>query len=465
MFGEAWGRWIAEAAESRGCPVDYVALPLLSIAGGLLANVRRGSPWSGWIEPPVVWTALVGNPSSGKSPGLYAITDVLRALEAELDSDFAERRHDHVVVGEIAKAKRQRWEAEVAHAVKNGMAPPEPGREIEAPAPPSRRRLLTSDTTVEKLARLVSANPRGFVLARDELAGWLGSLDRYSGGGADRAFFLEAFGGRSFVVDRVKDVDAIRIPYLSVAITGGIQPDRLASMLLDGDDDGLTARFCFGWPEPLRPVRPKRGSDDVAALGRLRWLIAVAQDQEGEIAVPRVLPFEPAAADAIQGWREQVADLEATAHGLFLSWIGKLAGLAVRLATVLEFLHWSGSASFGDREPVKVSARATDAALALIESYFLPMARRTFADAAWPEKERDALALGKWITTRDPVPDCVNARDIRRQSVLATREAARVDAALAELEAAGFVRTAERGSGAGRRRKDWDVNPVLRGSP
>jgi hypothetical protein len=38
--------------------------------------------------------------------------------------------------------------------------------------------------------RMLAEAPRGLLYLRDELAGWLGSFDRYNGNGADRAFFF-----------------------------------------------------------------------------------------------------------------------------------------------------------------------------------------------------------------------------------------------------------------------------------
>ena len=106
-------------------------------------------------------------------------------------------------------------------------------------------------------------------------------MDKYGGNGADRAAYIEAYGGRTYIVDRVKDGASIRVPYFAVGIIGGIQPDRLATMLLSGDDDGLVARFVFSWPEPRAPIRPRRAPDNVAALGKLRWLLSLAQDSLG----------------------------------------------------------------------------------------------------------------------------------------------------------------------------------------
>ena len=48
------------------------------------------------------------------------------------------------------------------------------------------------------------------------------------------------------------------------------------------------------------------------------------------------------AASALQEYRKQVATAEAEASGLYLSWLGKLPGVAVRLSTIFEHLHWCG---------------------------------------------------------------------------------------------------------------------------
>ena len=154
--------------------------------------------------------------------------------------------------------------------------------------------------------------------------------------------------------------------------------------------------------------------------------------------------------------------MEAEAAGLFLSWLGKLPGVAVRLALALEHLWWIGDRP-GTAAPATVSEAATLAAIGFLEGYALPMARRAFGDAAWPQAERDAAGLGRWLLAQRPLPDLVNARALRHRAALHTREPGRYDAALAELEAAHWVRPRpSRGGGTGgRRSKDWAVNPEL----
>ena len=185
-------------------------------------------------------------------------------------------------------------------------------------------------------------------------------------------------------------------------------------------------------------------------------------DQDGK-RLPLV--FTAPAAEAFQIYREQIADAEAGVSGLFLSWMGKLPGLRVRLALVLEHLYW-----IGDREgagcPTEISERAVLASIAFLNDYAMPMAQRCFGEAALPQVDRDAIALARWIKAQDPVPETLNARALRQMAVLSTKEPGRYDAALNELGEAGWLRPEpERaGSTAGRPRKDWTVSPKLRGA-
>ena len=293
VFGPFWGSWITAAAAAKSAPPDFIAAALLPAVGALLVSKRRGSPWAGWNEPAVLWVADIGPPSSGKSPAIDAVADLLRKLEVELNEDFPERRRQWKTDKLEAETRRALWEAEAKGAVKKGHKPPLMPFDCEEPDPPHERRLLINDVTPEKLVRLAAVNPFGLVHQRDELAGWLGGMDRYGGAGSERALWLEAYGARPFVIDRVKDDKPIRAEALAVGIVGGIQPDRLASLVLAGDDDGLAARILYVWPEVGPPRRPDRAADDAAAMAALR-----------RIAAARAWPDGPSpAADARGGCR------------------------------------------------------------------------------------------------------------------------------------------------------------------
>jgi hypothetical protein len=91
------------------------------------------------------------------------------------------------------------------------------------------------------------------------------------------------------------------------------------------------------------------------------------------------------------------------------------------------------------------------------------MARRCFGEAALPQVDIDARTLARWI--KEHSPSTINARDLRRAGALSTKDAARYDAAIAELESGGWLRPCpgRAGESVGRKRKDWDVNPQING--
>ena len=454
-----WRQWTADAAEAAGAPVAFVVAALLAGAGSVIGNARWASPWQDWKEPPCIWAALVGRPSSGKSPALDTVTGLLARIEADTNDDFDQRNLDHKRDVLTANEKMRLYQDDVKEAVKQRTPSPAMPADCQPPKQPQRRRLYSTEPTIEKAARLLEGSPRGLLLLRDELAGWISGMDRYSGGtGGDRAFWLQAYGGRTWTPDRVKDgAEAVSVPNLTWGIVGTIQPDRVSSLMMGGDDDGLTARFLYVWPEALPPRRPARFADNDGAFEALLRLRGLAWDSSQG---PEVKPFTPAAAAALQDWRCEVAQMEADASGLLLSWMGKLPGFAVRLALILEYLAWAVES---ESEPPKVSELAFLQARTLLKDFALPMARRTFGEAALPQVERDARKLARWLIRQSPLPEIVNAKELRRMANgPGIPDADRMEAALIDLHSAGLVRPRPaRASGYGRRRKDYEVNPAL----
>ena len=393
LFPAKWQLWITGAAERAGAPADYVACALLAAIGTTIGNARWGSPWEGWQHPPIIWVACIGTPSTGKSPGIDAAVSSLSELGGQLNDDWEERMRDYRTAKQEAKERRATWEIEVKEAVKQGLAPPREPDGAREPDLPHKRRVYSTDPTVEKARDLSAANPRGLLLHRDELAGWIGSMGKYGScnAGGDRGFWLQAYEGGRWASDRVKHGDdAPDVPHLTWGIVGGFQPDRLASVMLVGDDDGLAARFLYCWPMPTAKVsdRPSGRAlpfDLMAALRRLREL-PMPNDN------PVILRFDDDAADALQEWRREVKTMEADRTGLFLSWTGKLPGFAVRLAVIFAHMAWV-VAPDGTPAPDRITLDDAARAVGFLADYAVPMARRAFGEAALPEPERDCRRL------------------------------------------------------------------------
>ena len=71
---------------------------------------------------------------------------------------------------------------------------PLPPLEVASPEPQAPR-LRQNDVTIERVATLLAnAAPKGLLVVRDEMVGWLAGMNQYHDAG--RAFWIEAYGGR-----------------------------------------------------------------------------------------------------------------------------------------------------------------------------------------------------------------------------------------------------------------------------
>lgn len=458
IFAPQWVKWIRDAAEAKSAPPDYIMAGLLATAGAAIGNTRWVSPWAGWAEPPILWTMLIGAPSSNKSPGLDAVMTPLKELERDMrkkaEADLAEWS-ERV---EVAKIAQSAWKDATKAALKAGEdLPPRPdeanpGQERHLPC------LSVTDSTVERLGVILANQPRGTLMARDELAGWLMGMTRYAGGGSDRPFWLEAYGGRGYRVERMGR-DPVYIDRLSVGVTGSIQPDRLRSLLMKSDDDGLLARFLPIWPDPAPVMRPRAAPDEGfinRALGRFYDLQLMTDEHDQQR--PWVLPFDDGAKDQLDQFRLNVREWENEAEGLMLSYIGKLPGLTARIALILAHLDWAAQAR---DQPQDIDAQTFSRAADLVEHYALPMARRAYADASASKVERAAMRLVEII--RENTWQRFTSRDVLRLDRAGLGTAAEVNPVLQALEENHLLRSVEvqKNPRGGRPSRAFLVNPAV----
>jgi hypothetical protein len=460
LLGPFWSAWAARQAQEASAPVDYVALSLLASVGASLANVRWPVAGAGWSEPPVLWAALVGSPSSGKSPSMDAAFDLVRHAEDLMASGFDHTRRDYETKKQAAEERRDIWKGEVKAALKaGGGAPPKP-LDADEPEAPVRPRIRVADVTTEKLGALAAALTRGLLLVRDEMSGWLGGFDRYGGGGADRSFAIEMYGGRPYVIDRMKNAEPLRIRHLSIGVLGGVQPDKIPG-IIDGPDDGLASRLLWTWPEPVQGFTlPRQVVDDRDARHAFMRLVDLqaGTDDLGH-PTPKRLRLSETAEDQLEAFASEMKQRAEEASGMFAGTLGKARGHVLRLSLALEYLWWSGEAS--RPEPAAITEKAVVAAAGLVDGYFVPMAERVYGDAAIPVSERGAMALARHLRKVGLVE--FNARELRREIGGRLREAAAMEGACKLLVEAGlvrprFTRAGERG---GRKASNYEVNPAV----
>lgn len=477
-LGPFWSAKVEKWANDKSAAVDYAALSLVIGAASLIGNARRVQPRPGWVEPCILWGALVGDPSSKKSPAMDPINDALSEIEKDFLAPYQEELRFWEADKRFAEQKKKIWEARLNDHVESacdesfdqetvdseasndfGMMP----KDCIVPKKPVRRRTKITDSTLEAMTYNLEGNPRGLLAVHDELSAWYSSFTRYSGSqtSSDRAIWLQAYGGREYKVDRVKHIDdPLVIPSFSVSILGGLQPDRLRDFM-KLSDDGLQARFIYSWPDPEFKRMPYSEEDDNSAAQALRRLaeLDLEVDKNGK-PNPEILKMSKKAWKRFEEWSHNRAIDERFSVGAIQGAYGKADGMVARLALVIEFLWWSGNI-FGEKgEPVKISDKAVRAAIRLRENYIKPMQQKVFGYGDTQGSMGDVIRLAGWVLKARP--ESVRLREITHGNIVPGFHTRNAEAAQEALEALVNLKWLERPEakkkGRGRPKKVYKVN-------
>jgi hypothetical protein len=101
-----------------------VAQALFAAVAGVCGAGVAAEVTPSWSEPLVLWQALLGGPSSGKSPALAAVHQLLVPIEDALRRDDDKRHGRHVARAEQARQRTERWREECHQAAEMGAVPP-----------------------------------------------------------------------------------------------------------------------------------------------------------------------------------------------------------------------------------------------------------------------------------------------------------------------------------------------------
>jgi 5S rRNA maturation endonuclease (ribonuclease M5) len=310
------------AAESLNVDISFILLPQLSSLGAAIGNSRSIILKSGFVQPPNIWSAIIGRSGARKSPALDA-------------GCFGVMNHERELMQQNKHAREQ-YESELEEW--QSKKPKTRGLKPDSPA------ILTcvmDDLTIEALADVLIINPHGVLIRKDELAHLFGSFDQYKSHakGSDVSRWLSLHTGVFLAVDRRTDNRHHRIWQPRVCITGAIQPKVLRRALTeDFFERGLPARFLVAHP----PFRQDKWSDatvpgdiKTAALNLFEelWLLQPEKD-DSDNPRPKLLHLDPdAKAEFVKFYDEcGAAALEADEHGEAA--YCKLTAYAARFALV-----------------------------------------------------------------------------------------------------------------------------------
>jgi Protein of unknown function (DUF3987) len=217
VFPPLLSKWLLRASRGAGVRSDHIAVPLLGVASSLIGTARRVQATTAWLEPLTLWTCVVAQSGDRKTPGLKVLLRALDRIEKENPPQNREAHRAHQMRAQVAKEAMKRWRKACHEAVNANPPRAPPPMPIDAvdvgdfiwPA------LYVQDATIQRLAKLCEARPRGMMQIRDELSGLFASMLRQPGA---RPFYLEAWrhvvervdNKRSLTVQRTRLVRSVR---------------------------------------------------------------------------------------------------------------------------------------------------------------------------------------------------------------------------------------------------------------
>lgn len=392
---------VTAGAKAIGCDPAFIALPSLAASASLIGNAYRIEVKPTWQEPSIIWASVVAESGTLKSPALDLVLAPVIALQKAADHLHREAMREYETALLKYDVDLKQWKGKLKGA---GEPPPKP-------EPPIHERLVISDPTAEAAAVIMKENPRGGLLARDELGGWIGSFDSYKNAQADAAFWLQAHRGAYHVVDRKTGIRNIVIPRTTMSICGCFQPGALSRALgAEHFENGLAARFLFAAP----PRMKKRWSEaDVAAevihqytvcANRLAGL-EMDSDTFGD-PLPKICRLSADARVRFLAFYEEFAARQHAATGDVASVLSKLEGLVLRLALVFRLVEWAGSPDQGPAPDV-VEVEDIERAIGIVNWFAREIPRvyvilRESEDARLLRQRIDFLtSLGGGATVRE----------------------------------------------------------------
>jgi len=451
---------IERTAKGAGVTPAHVAVPLLGIVSSLIGVARRIETTSSWRQPMTCWTAVVGFSGTGKTPGLNVTKRCVKQVERDSKSGDDARRRAHETKKESASAARAKWQKAVEKAIgANLPAPPMP---VEATDPGKyiSPKLYVSDGTIERLGELLQARPQGLLFLRDELSALFMNMTRYSNG-QDNEFWLEAWNGDSFNVERMGRMT--HVDHLLIGIAGGMQPDKLATSF-EGDHDGMYARILFAWPsEPGCPVLSNDAleiePDIQNAISRADKLAELTA--EGALVI-RSIPLSPEAKEGFAQFLQFAHQGKDAFEGREREWWAKMSAHALRLAGVLTYLPW---AIEGAPEPAVIDKDAMASAIALVRDYFWPHARACLRQMGLTKRHVNARRVLRWLMANRKTE--ASREDVRREALSQRLDADETTDLLTSLCNSGWLREQISPSGpkGGKPARRWLVNQNLFKTP
>lgn len=220
-----------EFNKAYGFPLDYYGLGFLTSAATVLGNAFEAQFMGTWTAKAILYGAIVGHASVGKT---HALNTCMKPVY-KIENDF--RSNNKVSISNYRKAMSS-WERD---KVKDHAAKPEE---------PGQNEIYINEFTIEAVFKSLRDNPKGLLMFKDELSGWINGMNQYRKG-TDQEFWLQNWSNVRVKIAR-SGKEAINIESPCISTLGALTPSFLTELAGNGrGDNGFLARVLFAYPDNL----------------------------------------------------------------------------------------------------------------------------------------------------------------------------------------------------------------------
>lgn len=332
-------------------PIDFMSASILYAVSIAIGNTHRVKVKNGWTESAVLYISIVGPPGTNKThPLVFALQPIMEE-DKRAYTVYENKRQEYLKAMSLSKKEREQ----------DGTDEPEK---------PTLEKFLLKDFTPEALAEVHKINTRGIGVNVDELVAWFKNFNRYNKG-SEAEFWLSVWSGSPINIDR-KSGEPIFIPLPFISVAGTIQNGLLCELAKENrTQNGFIDRILFAIPDKIKKEywTETELSDNVIQNWQeiVSKLLGLSlQYDETLNPLPEIIEFSHDAKAVLYDWQRDNADQCNSVENEAIKGIySKLEIYAIRLALILELLHWA--CNEGGKESIGI--KSTEGALRLIE-YF-----------------------------------------------------------------------------------------------
>ncbi|MBA3814301.1 MAG: DUF3987 domain-containing protein [Alphaproteobacteria bacterium] len=374
MVSEPLRNWLKDVAYRRQCPLDFVAIPAMIMIASLI-GARCGikpNKKDDWMVVPNLWGGILGDPGTLKSPICSEVLFPFGYLELKAKEAYIEQKSKFDAEKTTFVEGKNALERQIKeHIEKSNEGELKRTQEKlttllkRCPPEPVLKRYKVSDTTVEKMQEILSQNPGGVLVFRDELMGFLETWEK-KGHESDRSFYLEAWNGdKPYTIDRIGR-GTVHAANICVSILGTTQPDKILAYLHKAitkmDNDGLLQRFQLLTYPDKKPWKLVDDAPNPFAKNRVFHLCKTIDTMkftdhgahmseplyEGQYTIP-YFRLTPDAQTFFHEWIQKLQEkLEGKDHPILIQHLSKYRSLMPSLALVFHIINVADGLVTGD---------------------------------------------------------------------------------------------------------------------